>query len=774
MKDFRTPLLLICLSSVALSTLVEKHGTGIKAQKTTGFVSTDINYPDNSKELKDITKSLQKSYSRILKQTRNRGPEPRDLALSARSEKKKVALPVVINVEPQNDANNGGPVDSKIPGITSPVISPIGTAIQPLVANGTGEEVKGEANGNEGSQLLNEVKDVEEQGLKDSLAGSNDIEEGETIKDNRTDEDEQLADHTLENEGQSVDAINEDQDQHIDETKKDANQPVVEDIEKSDQAVDEKHTDIAEPDIDEVHETDPKQTDIKEVDKNTPIDEEIHEEDTEKLPDTTDITDPPKNDITIEDHETKDPLTTETPIDNIEEKDEALQAEPHDDLQDQLVPLTTGDQPNDQQLLTDHLPNQITEPELTDALPKDTSGQTEEQVALETQTEPGIKDTKDVGAVKTDDFDPMVNGFSPTSFDEDVKAVLSSNNDEIDIKDMEGDENTTQGTIEKPGLDDDKNAIKETKESQPGDHDNVNMTGDEKLLSPPKIDTYELKVPSDTQPEEKADLETPKSEALVEKKDEIDENRDKLTEPLVGEQDEKKETTEVPKIDQVDENIKTEEIQPGLPEDKKTVDTGIESLIHKDDETTPEQVLDNNEGVEPSEDSTLLKMLEADDTETDEDQTQSNAQAKTIDSQPIDFEPMKRLFKPVKQDPISRTEPSTNTDGLKVPELPTEPSTPLPPLGDTPALGGSNPGIVIDAPSPSKSTPVYKSNYTGQDPNASANDVSGGAINTSSTAEASVKQVGTAESVVGCDLLNNKKSVVIIQISVVLLVALFK
>lgn len=70
MKSVRITLFLLCLASSIICSIVEKHGTGKKSAKTTGFVSSDISYPSSNKELKDITNSLSDSYTRILKQTR--------------------------------------------------------------------------------------------------------------------------------------------------------------------------------------------------------------------------------------------------------------------------------------------------------------------------------------------------------------------------------------------------------------------------------------------------------------------------------------------------------------------------------------------------------------------------------------------------------------------------------------------------------------------------------------------------------------------------------
>lgn len=67
---------------MASCSTIERHGTGIKTAKPAGFVSSEVDYPDDAKELKDIDRTLSKSYKRILKQTRIAG-EPRELGNSS-------------------------------------------------------------------------------------------------------------------------------------------------------------------------------------------------------------------------------------------------------------------------------------------------------------------------------------------------------------------------------------------------------------------------------------------------------------------------------------------------------------------------------------------------------------------------------------------------------------------------------------------------------------------------------------------------------------------
>ena len=102
MKYFFSTLLFLYIGVPVLSSIVEKHGTGLKTSKGKQFVTSNIEYPGSKYELDNIMKSLKKTYKRILKQTKGQAPNPRILDENMREEDDKESRPL-LEIDDQNN-----------------------------------------------------------------------------------------------------------------------------------------------------------------------------------------------------------------------------------------------------------------------------------------------------------------------------------------------------------------------------------------------------------------------------------------------------------------------------------------------------------------------------------------------------------------------------------------------------------------------------------------------------------------------------------------------
>lgn len=82
MKGITITLLLISLPLIALSAILEKHSINNEASDTTDILSNDFDEHNDNNELQANNQPLEKTYQRIIKQTRVVGVEPRELLSS--------------------------------------------------------------------------------------------------------------------------------------------------------------------------------------------------------------------------------------------------------------------------------------------------------------------------------------------------------------------------------------------------------------------------------------------------------------------------------------------------------------------------------------------------------------------------------------------------------------------------------------------------------------------------------------------------------------------